>query len=185
MALAAQAVLNRFPLSRLGLASLAALLLAGCTSAPPPRPEPPPQPPVTPAPVPALPPAQPLPRPQPPPAVIRPGPPPSAPPLSVAPPAAASGVPQASATGSLVALADRQAAAGDYAAAAAQLERALRIRPQDPLLWQKLAWLRLQNGDFEQAATLAARSDALAGNNAELRAQNRRIIELARARRRP
>jgi Flp pilus assembly protein TadD len=71
------------------------------------------------------------------------------------------------------------------AQAAAQLERALRIRPQDPLLWQKLAWLRLQNGDFDQAATLAARSDALAGNNAELRAQNRRIIELARARQRP
>jgi Flp pilus assembly protein TadD len=105
--------------------------------------------------------------------------------VSAAPPAAASGVPQTSATGSLVALADRQAAAGDYAAAAAQLERALRIRPQDPLLWQKLAWLRLRNGDFEQAATLAARSDALAGNNAELRAQNRRIIELARARQRP
>ena len=184
MALAAQTVLNRFPLPRLAL--LAALALVGCTSAPP-RPEPPPapQPPVTPAPMPALPPAQPLPRPQPPPAVMRPGPPPSAPSVSTAPPTATGAPPQPSATASLVALAERQAAAGDYAAAAAQLERALRIRPQDPVLWQKLAWLRLQNGDFDQAATLAARSDALAGNNAELRAQNRRIIELARARQRP
>lgn len=92
---------------------------------------------------------------------------------------------QPSATGSLIALADKQAAAGDYASAAAQLERALRIRPQDAVLWQKLAWLRLQNGEFDQAATLAARSDALAGGNAGVRDQNRRIVELARARQRP
>ncbi|WP_448507075.1 tetratricopeptide repeat protein [Immundisolibacter sp.] len=84
-----------------------------------------------------------------------------------------------------MALADKQAAAGDNASAAAQLERALRIRPQDPVLWQKLAWLRLQNGDFEQAATLAARSDSLAGNNTAVHEQNRRIVELARARQRP
>lgn len=184
MALAAQVVLNRRskPWWRLLLAG--PLLLAGCVSAPPPRPEPPPppSPPASQAPQAPLPPAQPLPRPQPPAsAIIRPGPPPSAPPVSAtpAPPA------QPTATGSLVALADRQAAAGDYASAAAQLERALRIRPQDPLLWQKLAWLRLQNGDFDQAATLASRSDSLAGNNAAVREQNRRIVELARARQRP
>lgn len=183
MALAAQAVLNR-SLNAWRLLLLGPLLLAGCVSAPPPRPEaPPPEPPqpVRPAPPAPLPPAQPLPRPQPPASsVIRPGPPPSAPPLSATPPPT-----QMSATGSLVALADRQAAAGDYASAAAQLERALRIRPQDPVLWQKLAWLRLQNGDFEQAATLASRSDSLAGNNAAVREQNRRIVELARARQRP
>jgi hypothetical protein len=184
MALAAQTVLNRRSPPRWRLLLAGPLLLAGCVSAPPPRPAPPPPaaPPVLPAPPPSLPPAQPLPRPQPPAsAIIRPGPPPSAPPVSAtpAPPA------QPTATGSLVALADRQAAAGDYASAAAQLERALRIRPQDPLLWQKLAWLRLQNGDFDQAATLASRSDSLAGNNAAVRAQNRRIVELARARQRP
>ena len=76
-------------------------------------------------------------------------------------------------------------AGGKPDAAVASLERALRIRPQDPLLWQKLAWLRLQNGDFDQAAALAARSDSLAGNNATLRAQNRRIVDLAQARRKP
>lgn len=182
MALAAQAVLNQ-SLNAWRLLLLGPLLLAGCISAPPLRPEPPqPVPPVRPEPPAPLPPAQPLPRPRPPEsAVIRPGPPPSAPPVSAtpAPPA------QMTATGSLVALADKQAAAGDYASAASQLERALRIRPQDPVLWQKLAWLRLQNGDFEQAATLASRSDSLAGNNATVRAQNRRIVDLARARQRP
>lgn len=181
MALAAQTVLNRH------LPLLAVALLAGCVSAPPPRPAPPPPlPPVAPAPPPALPPAQPLPRPQPPaPAVVRPGPPPSAPAVAAPAPSAAQRSAQPTATGSLVALADRQAAAGDYASAAAQLERALRIRPQDPLLWQKLAWLRLRNGQFEQAATLAARSDSLAGNNADVRARNRRIMDMARARQRP
>ncbi len=183
MALAAQAVLNR-SVNAWRLLLLAPVLLAGCISAPPPRPEPPPPqaPPVRPAPPASLPPGQPLPRPQPPASsVIRPGPPPSAPAVSAtpAPPT------QTTATGSLVALADKQAAAGDYASAAAQLERALRIRPQDPVLWQKLAWLRLQNGDFDQAATLASRSDSLAGNNAAVREQNRRIVELARARQRP
>ncbi len=184
MALVAQAVLNHRLQAWRRLPLLGPLLLAGCISAPAPRPEPPPPPapPTSQAPRAPLPPAQPLPRPQPPAsAVIRPGPPPSAPSVSAvpAPPA------HPTATGSLVALADRQAAAGDYASAAAQLERALRIRPQDPLLWQKLAWLRLQNGDFDQAATLAARSDSLAGNNATVRAQNRRIVDLARARQRP
>ena len=183
MALAAQAVLNR-SVNAWRLLLLAPVLLAGCISAPPPRPEPPPPqaPPVRPAPPASLPPGQPLPRPQPPASsVIRPGPAPSAPPVSAtAPPPA-----QMTATGSLVALADKQAAIGDYASAAAQLERALRIRPQDPVLWQKLAWLRLQNGDFDQAATLASRSDSLAGNNAAVREQNRRIVELARARQRP
>lgn len=183
MALAAQAVLNR-PVSAWHLLLLGPLLLAGCISAPAPRPAPPPPaPPVRPAPpAPMPPPQQPLPRPQPPASsVIRPGPPPSAPPVSVTPAPST----QPTATGSLVAMADKQAAAGDFASAAAQLERALRIRPQDPVLWQKLAWLRLQNGDFEQAATLASRSDSLAGNNAAVREQNRRIVELARARQRP
>lgn len=183
MALAAQAVLNRRPPWP---ALLVVLALAGCVSAPPEREPPPPMspPPTAPAQGTSLPPAQPLPRPVPPAAVVRPGPPPSAPPLgeSMTTPAPAA---QPSATGSLIALADRQAATGDYASAAAQLERALRIRPQDPVLWQKLAWLRLQNGEFDQAATLAARSDSLAGNNAAVREQNRRIVELARARQRP
>ncbi len=179
MALVSQAVLRRG--RRLALCGT--LLLAGCIVAPPQRPAPAPPPPPPAGSVPApLPPAQPLPRPQPPAsAVIRPGPPPSAPP----PPANVIPAPQPAATGSLVALADQQAAAGDYAAAASQLERALRIRPQDPVLWQKLAWLRLHNGEWDQAASLAARSSALAGNNATLRLQNQRIADLARARQRP
>jgi len=183
MALAAQTVLtSRFAGRWRRLLLLWPLLLAGCIGtperAPLPTPAPPPLPPAPSAP---LPPTQPLPRPLPPPGkVVRPGAPPSA------APSVDSSVssPQPAATGSLVALADTQAAAGDYPAAAAQLERALRIRPQDPVLWQKLAWLRLQNGEFDQAASLAARSNSLAGNNVALRAQNQRIVDLAHARKR-
>jgi outer membrane biosynthesis protein TonB len=184
MALAAQAVLISGSQAgrRRRLLLLSSLLLAGCVSAPPPRPPAPapePPPPAQPAPPP---PAPPPPRPVPPPAPARS---PSAPPPSAPPARAATPPVQQAATDSLLAMADRQIAAGEYAAAAAQLERALRIRPQDPLLWQKLAWLRLKNGEFEQAAGLAARSSSLAGSDAALRRENQRIIDLARARRRP
>ncbi len=182
MALAAQAVLTpRFVGRWRRLLLLWPLLLAGCITAPPRAPQPAPPPPAPSAPSAPLPSAQPLPRPLPPPGkVVRPGAPPSAAPsvdAGVSPP-------QPAATGSLVALADAQTAAGDYPSAAAHLERALRIRPQDPVLWQKLAWLRLQNGEFDQAASLAARSNSLAGNNATLRAQNQRIVDMAHARKR-
>lgn len=184
MALAAQTVLiSGSPAGRRRrLLLLGSLMLAGCVSAPPPRPPAPapePPPPARPAPPPPAP--QP-PRSEPPPAPARA---PSAPPPSAPPARAATPPVQQAATDSLLAMADRQIAAGEYAAAAAQLERALRIRPQDPLLWQRLAWLRLKNGEFEQAASLAARSSSLAGSDAALRRENQRIIDLAQARRRP
>lgn len=181
MALATQAVLTPRRATRRYLLALLPVMLAGCVSAPPPRP-------AQPAPVPRsvrsapptpVSPQQPLPRTVPPPPMLHPGPLPSE------RPAATTSAPQPPATDALVALADRQAAAGDVAQAAAQLERALRIRPQDAELWQKLALLRLRNGEFDQAAALAARSDSLAGNNDAVRAENRRIVDLARARQRP
>jgi Flp pilus assembly protein TadD len=76
------------------------------------------------------------------------------------------------------------AAGGRLAEAAATLERALRIEPRNPRLWQELARVRLQQGDFLQAESLAQRSNSWAGSDSALRAENARIIEQARAGRR-
>jgi Flp pilus assembly protein TadD len=74
-------------------------------------------------------------------------------------------------------------AAGRLSNAAATLERALRIEPRNARLWHDLAQVRLQQRDYAQAESLAARSNTLAGNDADLRAANQRLIEDARARR--
>ncbi len=76
------------------------------------------------------------------------------------------------------------AGAGRLPAAAASLERALRIEPRNPRLWQQLARVRLQQADYAQAESLAARSNSFAGGDAALRAENQRIIDEARAARR-
>src|SRR5690606_5345038 len=51
---------------------------------------------------------------------------------------------------------------GDYRAAAATLERALRIEPGAPSLWLELARVRLLEGDFGQAEQLARKAGSLA-----------------------
>ena len=72
------------------------------------------------------------------------------------------------------------AAAGRLANAAASLERALRIEPKNPRLWHQLALVRLRQGDYAQAESLAARSNTWAASDAELKAANDRVIEEAR-----
>ncbi|BCR05901.1 hypothetical protein DESUT3_29700 [Desulfuromonas versatilis] len=76
-----------------------------------------------------------------------------------------------------------QASAGQWDAAGASLERALRIEPRNPALWQELARVRLGQGDYRQAENLAAKSNALAGGDRRLRAENWRIIGEARKQR--
>jgi len=71
-------------------------------------------------------------------------------------------------------------AAGRLANAAASLERALRIEPRNPRLWQELARLRLKQGDYAQAESTAARSNSWAGSDNALRAENWRLIAHAR-----
>jgi len=71
-------------------------------------------------------------------------------------------------------------ASGKYPSAAASLERALRIEPRNPRLWQELARVRLKQGDYVQAENLAARSTGWAGSDNQLRADNWRIIAAAR-----
>ena len=68
------------------------------------------------------------------------------------------------------------AAAGRLANAAASLERALRIEPRNPRLWQELARVRLKQGDYAQAESTAARSNSWAGSDNALRAENWRLI---------
>lgn len=68
---------------------------------------------------------------------------------------------------------------GALAAASAKLERALRLSPRDGWLWHELAQVRLAEGDPTQARALAARSNALAGNDQTLRTRNARLLDLA------
>lgn len=61
----------------------------------------------------------------------------------------------------LLALVDRAAefsAAGDHDDAAAALERALRLSPEEPGLWHRLAAVRLAQGDWGAAEAMAQRS---------------------------
>lgn len=84
-----------------------------------------------------------------------------------------------SGSSAVVALADSartDAAAGNYAAAAAAIERALRIEPRNARLWHELAQLKLKQGDASQAANMAARSNTWAGADKVLRAANWRVI---------
>jgi len=106
----------------------------------------------------------------------------SPPPVEQAPP------PQAqprenTAIAGLMESARADAAGGRLPNAAASLERALRIEPRNPRLWQELARVRLQQGEFAQAESMAARSNSWAGADSTLRAENQRIIEDARSRR--
>ena len=72
------------------------------------------------------------------------------------------------------------AAAGNLAGAAASLERALRIEPRNPRLWQELARVRLKQGQHAQAESVAARSNSWAGDDKVLRAENWRLIAQSR-----
>lgn len=71
--------------------------------------------------------------------------------------------------------------AGRIDAATATVERALRIEPRNAALWHELANLRLRAGESEQAASLAAKSNALAGGNRALKAKNWRLIAQVRS----
>ena len=64
--------------------------------------------------------------------------------------------------------------------AAATIERALRLEPRNPRLWHELARVRLRQGELAQAESMAARSNAWAGSDSALRAENQKVIEAAR-----
>jgi predicted Zn-dependent protease len=69
---------------------------------------------------------------------------------------------------------------GQREAAGASLERALRIEPRNPWLWLALAQVRLAQGQYEQAITLAGKSNSFAGHQNRVQAANWQVIGQAR-----
>ena len=88
--------------------------------------------------------------------------------------------PQSPAVVALLDTAEQQANSGDLEAAAASLERAIRIEPRNPALWYHLATVRLSQGEARAAEQLAVKSNSLStGNNAQ-QARNWELIARAR-----
>lgn len=76
-----------------------------------------------------------------------------------------------------------QATAGEFAAAGATLERALRIEPENPLLWVELGRLQLQQGNPAQADGMGRKALALASGDTDAQSQAWGVIaESLRAR---
>jgi predicted Zn-dependent protease len=81
---------------------------------------------------------------------------------------------------SLMDQARTEASAGRLGNAAASMERAIRLEPKNPRLWQELARLRLNQRDYAQAEHVAMRSNTLTRGDYAMRAQNWDIIAQAR-----
>src|SRR3979409_1902288 len=103
-----------------------------------------------------------------------------APAPAVAPEPAAKPSSETVAVAGLMQNARTEAAAGRFANSAATIERALRIEPRNPRLWQELARVRLKQGEFAQAESAAARANSGAGSDNTLRAENWRLIAESR-----
>jgi hypothetical protein len=84
---------------------------------------------------------------------------------------------------SLVKAARGQVRASQLDAAGASLDRALRIEPRNPWVWQAQAQLHLAAQQAEQAESEARKSNSLGKRNPYLEAENWRIIAAARAQR--
>lgn len=83
----------------------------------------------------------------------------------------------------VIALLDRaqfENEAGRRGAAGTSLERALRIEPRNPWLWHELAQLRLTQGQYLQAISLAKKSISFARDERRLQAMNWHLIGNAR-----
>lgn len=76
--------------------------------------------------------------------------------------------------------AETDSAAGQREAAGASLERALRIEPRNPWLWLELAQVRLNQGQYAQAITLARKSNSFARKQLRVQAESWQVIGKAR-----
>jgi hypothetical protein len=135
--------------------------LSGCVLPPPYQP---------PKPVP-VPPTQPAP----PPVETQPTPPPPAEPPPPPPPVAREPT-LSPASRALVTQAQSQAAAKNYAVAAASLERALRIEPENALVWTELGKVRQAEGNFVQAENMGRKAVSMAASAPKARAAAWRLI---------
>lgn len=66
--------------------------------------------------------------------------------------------------------------AGNYAQAAATLERALRIEPGSAAVWLELARVRLAQGDYAQAGQLARKAGSLAADQPAVAEASRAVL---------
>lgn len=80
------------------------------------------------------------------------------------------------AASALVAQAHTQANGGEFGAAAATLERALRIEPDNPLLWVELGRLQLQQNNAAQADGMGRKALTLAAGDPDAQASAWRLI---------
>lgn len=126
--------------------------------------------------------------------------PPAAPPEPAAPAAPAPRPPQAAppprppadlppaeinregnqAVAALLDSADKYVKSNQLDKAGASLERALRIEPRNAGIWHDLAQIRLHQGQYQQAESLASKSNNLASGNRTLQARNWKVIASAR-----
>jgi len=90
--------------------------------------------------------------------------------------------PQSDASGASAALLEQsraQRAAGSLPAARASLERALRLDPNNAVLWLELGELELQTGNSAQAATMARKAQTLAGRDRRLTDRAEQLLRAA------
>ena len=94
-------------------------------------------------------------------------------------PAAPPPAPRASSSPAVTVLikqANNELSAGKNGRAASTLERALRIAPDDALLWLRLAEVNSQQGNKVQAASMARKAMGLAPDDAGLQARGQRLL---------
>jgi tetratricopeptide (TPR) repeat protein len=83
----------------------------------------------------------------------------------------------------LIGQAEKQLASKNFALAASSIERALRIEPDNPLLWIELGKVRQAEGNYVQAENMARKAAAMAVNAPRAHAAAWRLIaESLRAR---
>lgn len=80
----------------------------------------------------------------------------------------------------LLTRAQAEADAGKPDAAGASIERALHIEPRNPWVWQQLAQMRLNAGRYDQAISLARKSNSFSGGKRLVQALNWQLIARAR-----
>jgi tetratricopeptide (TPR) repeat protein len=109
----------------------------------------------------------------------------SAAPIPQAPPPTTRQYRLGNAASALVTQAHARAAAGDYPAAIATLERALRIEPENPLTWIELGQIQLAASNPAQADSMGHKALALATGDTQAQASAWRLIaDSLRSRRR-
>lgn len=108
--------------------------------------------------------------------------PPATPPVAIVAPGVGTqdSHPGRDAVASLAAKARREQQAGELDAAAATLERALRLDPRNARLWHQLASVHFDQRQWRQSAEFATRSNALATDDKYLQALNWRLIAQVR-----